>query len=249
MAAFVYDTGFWLLINGLALWLIVLAARRGTGKRLIAPLGYVCGLVLIDGVARRFVLFHYGLRSSQYKSFYWLSDVALALGAFAVVCAFFYRACKEDAKTWGIVRLVLSFVFVLVLGISLSSLTRDAADVQGGLNANAFFFAFQQNLYFTCLVLNTLLYILMQQLEIADSELHLLVCGMGLQFAGPAANFALGSLTPFEFARKMYLFVGPLCTLGMILVWLYAIVRIPKPAQVRALGRLVPVLVRSQNAA
>ncbi len=244
MIAFLYDTGFYILVQVLALALLAYSIYRGSGKRLAAPLSYLLSLLLIDGVARRYVLYHYGLKSPQYSSFYWLTDVALALGAFLVVCAFFYRACAHDVKMWRFVRLVLSFVFFLVLGISLSSLTRNSDNLR-----NAFFFEFQQNLYFTCLVLNTLLYIMMQQFGIADDELNLLVCGMGLQFAGPAANFALASLTSYETASAVYAWFGPLCTLGMLLTWSYAVVKMPKPAEARTIGKLVPVLVRSRRAA
>ncbi|MGD0696096.1 MAG: hypothetical protein ABSB82_14700 [Terriglobia bacterium] len=244
MSVFLYSKGFSILVNGLALALLLYSVYKGSWKRLAAPLGYVFGLVLIDGVAREYVLYRYGLASDQYRSFYWLTDVALALGAFLVVGAFFYRACAHDVKMWRFVRLVLSFVFFLVLGISLSSLTRNSDNLR-----NAFFFEFQQNLYFTCLVLNTLLYIMMQQFGIADDELNLLVCGMGLQFAGPAANFALASLTSYETARALYSWFGPLCTLGMLLTWSYAVVKMPKPAEARTIGRLVPVLVRSRRVA
>ena len=61
-----------------------------------------------------------------------------------------------------------------------------------------FIIEFNQNLYFTCLVLNTLLYILLQQIDSADDELGLLVCGVGIQFAGPAATLALLTLTTGE---------------------------------------------------
>jgi len=249
MIAFLYDTGFFILVQGLALALLVFSVYRGSWKRLSAPLGYVFGLLLIDGVGRRYVLHRYGLTSEQYSSFYWLTDVALALGAFLVVCALFHRACAHDRKMWRFVRLVMACVFILVLGISLSALTRSSAHVENAHLQKVFFFEFQQNLYFTCLVLNTLLYIMMQQFELADPELNLLVCGMGLQFAGPAANFALASLTPWQYASKLYDLFGPLCTLGMLAVWFYAVSRIPKPAPARARGKLVPILARSRSAA
>lgn len=244
-------TSLYYLVDGLALLLVSYSLYKGTWRRLVVPLGYLFGLLLIDGIARRYVLYCYGVKSSQYATFYWLTDVALALGAFLVVWAFFYRACANDEKIWYVIRLVLCFVFFLVVGISLLALTRNSAHLEhsSAQILNNFFFEFQQNLYFTCLVLNTLLYIMMQHFEVADDELQLLVCGMGLQFAGPAANFALASLAPLDYARTLYVFLGPLCTLGMLLTWFYAVGKIPKPAEARASGKLVPVLARSRRAA
>jgi hypothetical protein len=78
-------------------------------------------------------------------------------------------------------------------------------------------------------VLTTLLYLLMQQIGSRDEELELLVCGMGMQFAGPAASWALITLTQREgYSVSLLRFIVPLCTLGMLLTWLYAVAFMPK---------------------
>jgi len=80
-------------------------------------------------------------------------------------------------------------------------------------------------------VLNTLLYLLLQQIDSADDQLGLLVCGVGIQFAGPAATLALLHLTANEgFARLLTTLVMRLCTLGMLLVWAYAILWVKEKA-------------------
>lgn len=230
-------SGFYYLTQGLVLALVVFMCGRGLSKRLPAVTAYLFGLLLVDGVARGYVLYHYGATSVQYRYFYWLSDVALALGAFLLVCTFFQRTCANQAQMWSFLRLFLAFVFILVLGISLLSLSRNYNHIY-----TQFIIEFQQNLYFTCLVLNTLLYILMQQIESADDELSMLVCGLGLQFAGPAASFALTFLMHGErYANSLMVFVGPLCTLGMLSTWFYALVRPPKTARVPAKMEFVPV--------
>ena len=89
---------------------------------------------------------------------------------------------------------------------------------------------FQQNLYFSCLVLNTLLYIKMQSMRTRDQELVLLVCGMGVQFAGPAACLAFGYLTRGHHPQSMFSYVTQFCNSGLLLIWLYAIVGAPKNA-------------------
>ena len=61
---------------------------------------YVGMLFALDGVARAAVLNYFGQKSNQYSYFYWLTDVALALGAFLLICGFFRRACAREEKMW-----------------------------------------------------------------------------------------------------------------------------------------------------
>ncbi len=217
---------------------VSLLVLRGRWRRLLALTLYVLLLYSVDALVRPFVLFRFGVASNQYAYIYWLTDVLLALAAFALVCAFFRRACIQEEKMWRFLRLLLWFVFILVLGISYFSLAKNYG------NLFSFFITeFSQNLYFTCLVLNTLLYILIQQVRTADEELGLLVCGLGIQFAGFAACLALFQLTSHEnFARSLGSLIGPLCNLGMLLTWLYATWRPLKTREVPAYGRETPAL-------
>ncbi len=198
-------------------------------ERSLLPVALYLGLlVAVDGLSRPLVLYRYGLTSLQYAYFFWLTDILLALGAFLLVCLFFRRACAEHRELWQVVRLVQIFVLILVAGISLFSLSRNFDHL-----FTRFIVEFQQNLYFTCLVLNTLLFILMQQLRSTDEELSMLVCGMGVQFAGPAANLALIYLTPGQqYGSELYRHIGPLFTLGMLLTWFYALARAPQLGRV-----------------
>jgi len=196
--------------------------------RLFAVTVYLGLLLVVDGISRPYFLYRYGFTSREYAYFFWLSDVLLALGAFALICFFFRRACSHQARMWQHVRLLLTFVLILVAGVSLLSLSRNYDQL-----FTRFIIEFQQNLYFTCLVLNTLLFILIHQLEVADEELTLLVCGMGIQFAGPAANFALVRLTGGSgFGNVLYTYLGPLCTLGMLSTWFVAVARVPRTVRV-----------------
>jgi hypothetical protein len=207
----------------------VLFASRGRWRQLKGLCLYVTLLFCLDGVARPAVLNYFGRASVQYAYFYWLTDVVLATGAFLLICSFFRRACTREQKLWRVVRLLLVFVFVLVVAISALALTRHYSQLY-----TAFIVEFSQNLYFSCLVLNTLLYLMIQQLAIDDDELGLLVCGMGVQFAGEAAFLALYHVTLGEnFARVLIGFLNPACTLGMLLIWVYAIVKTPQAVPVR----------------
>ncbi len=237
-----------IVINGLQYGIYILEAvvcvllpSRGGWRHLKGLCLYVALLFCLDGLARPAVLNYFGRSSDQYIYFYWLTDVVLAMGAFSLTCAFFRRACLRQEKWWAIMRLMLVFVFLLVLGISALALTRNYAHLY-----SIFIIEFSQNLYFSCLVLNTLLYVMIQQLAIDDDELGLLVCGMGVQFAGEAACLAFYHLTVAgSLATLVFNFLSPGCTLGMLLIWIYAIVKVPVAVPVRLhAGKrvLVPVV-------
>ena len=162
------------------------------GRRLkteVGPAFYVASLLAAD-LARACVLRLHGLASQEYYYVYWSTDLLLVIAAFLLVCLFFRRGCLHEDKMWRFVRLSLVFIFILVIGISCLTLSRNYSHL-----FTYFIIEFNQNLYFACLVLNTLLYLLLQQIDSADDQLGLLVCGVGIQFAGPAATLALVHLT------------------------------------------------------
>ncbi|HXX21808.1 MAG TPA: hypothetical protein VEO19_01510 [Terriglobia bacterium] len=206
-----------MLIEAALICYCVSSARRA--KRELTPILYLASL-LGAALARSSVLRLYGYRSSQYSCVYWSTDFLLVIAAFLLVCLLFRRACFQQEKLWRFVRLLLFFTFLMVVGISgLSFLSHY------GRLSNLYITEFSQNMYFTCLVLNTLLYLMLLQIGSTDDQLGLLVCGVGIQFAGPAASMALYHLTTGEhFAASLATFTLPVCSLGMLLVWAYAIV-------------------------
>jgi hypothetical protein len=241
MNAQIFSHGLQYGIYVLEVVVLLLLAGRGRWARLKGLCLYVAGFFVVDAVARPAVLQYFGLESRKYFYFYWLTDVALALGAFLLICAFFRRACAREEKLWKFTRLLLVFAFILVLGISALILTRNYTQL-----FTHFMIEFSQNLYFTCLVLNTLLYVMIQQLSIEDDELGLLVCGIGVQFAGEAACLALLRLTLHDtFPRALLPLLGPICTLGMLLTWIYAIAKTPEAVPVRLPGRKQPALAEA----
>jgi len=175
--------------------------------------------LLVAELGRAYAGYEYGLSSRQYYYVYWCTDFPLVLSTFLLVWVFFRRACCQAEKMWRYIRLILAFAVLLVAGISAVALSRNQDTL-----FSFFTVEFNQNLYFTCLVLNTLLYILLQQIQSTDEQLGLLVCGVGVQFAGPAAAFALDHITGGQqFAQSLVPSIMRLCTLGMLLVWGYAI--------------------------
>jgi membrane-associated HD superfamily phosphohydrolase len=209
------------------------------GRRLkseITPAFYVAFLLAVD-LARACVLRLHGLASREYSYVYWTTDFLLVVCACVLVCLFFRRACIQQEKLWRFVRLLLVFILVLVVGISGLSFLRHYSQLFTYIVVE-----FNQNLYFTCLVLITLLYMLLQQIESTDDELGLLVCGVGLQFSGPAATMALLHLTSGGgFAASLNSFIIPVSTLGMLLVWAHALVHV-KDRATQVAWRKIPAL-------
>ena len=211
---------------GLEVWVCLSLVWGGRWRRLKGLGLFLASLFLLDGVARPAISNFFGKESPQFIDFYWITDVVFALGAFAVICGFFRRACTREEKLWSFVRLLLIFVFLVVLGVSTLSLTRNYMHLSRHI---LYIIELSQNLYFTCLVLNTLLYVMLQQLAIDDDELGLLVCGMGVQFAGEAACLALLHLTANNsIVRELTVFLAPCCTLAMLWIWVYAIGKTPQ---------------------
>jgi hypothetical protein len=140
--------------------LIIFLARSSQRRRPISAALYLAGM-LATGVARTYIVHRYGVRSTQYSDVYFRTDFLLVIGAFVLVCLFFRRACWHEEKMWRQVRLLLTFICVLVAGhfrgFSFSTTISHLFTY--------FIIEFNQNLYFACLVLNTLLYLLLQQIE------------------------------------------------------------------------------------
>jgi hypothetical protein len=210
--------------------LLVVLAVRGHWRRLVGVSLYLVVFASIDSVARPYTLIHYGLKSWEYYYVYWLTDVVLTVLAFALVCAFFRRACASDEKMWHNLRPLLAFVFLLLAAISYFMIASKFQHFYSD-----FIFQFSQNTYFACLVLTTLLYIMMQRSEVRDEELAMLVCGMGILFAAPTAALAGHELLPKSYYVEILTSnVEQLCMLGMLFTWWYAITKLSHGAAVRA---------------
>jgi hypothetical protein len=210
--------------------LVVALVLGGWWKKQTAFFLYVASYVFIDAVLRPTVLYSYGWSSLQYNRCYWLSDIAITLGAFLLICVFFRRACAQKKDLWPILRTMLASVLVIVAFISSFAMSRHYGHL-----ASSFVIELSQNVYFACLVLNTLLYIMLQYVDCADEGLGLLVCGLGIQYAGSAAAMALAALMPAWSGNVAFAsFVAQFCNLGMCLTWLYAATRNPEKLPVRS---------------
>lgn len=216
---------------GLEASLVAVLLVRGSWKRYPAFFAYVTGFALVDAVVRPTVLYTYGWASPQFRRCYWVTDVMLTLGAFLLICAFFRRACAQKKDLWPNLRTMLIAVFTIVAFISSFAIFRNYHHL-----ASDFVVELSKNVYFACLVLNTLLYIMLQHVDCADEALGLLVCGLGIEFAGSAAGMAVAALVPAWSGNVAFAsFVGQFCFLGMCLIWIYAVMRNPEKIPARSL--------------
>jgi hypothetical protein len=208
----------------LELFLLIILLRRGYLRSLRSLCLFVGTLFAIDAGVRPLSLLMYGEHSRQYYNLYWLTDLILVLASFALICAFFRRACLRHHEVWKMVRPALAIVFILELAISTSTFLRQ---YHHNLLATRFMYGFSQDLYFTCVVLNTVLYLMLEWFKDRDNLLHLLVCGLGIQYAGPAANTALYLVTSNSDARHLLAYLLPFCNAAMLAIWVYAVARQP----------------------
>ena len=241
MGNWITNYGLRYFVYFLEVGLVLFMFYRGWWKRQQGVSLYLVALLGSDVLVRPYILHHYGVQSRQYAYAFYLSDFFLVLAAFLLVCSFFRRACIPEQRLWPHLRLLLGAVFILVAGITANTLSQHYGSL-----FTWFVVEFEQNLYFTCLVLNTLLYLLMQQIASRDEELELLVCGMGIQFAAPAAGWALVALTRGgNYAPALQRFIMPLCTAGMLLTWFYAMGHLPKTADEQAAPGKLPLLAQA----
>ncbi len=215
----------------LELVLLIILLSRGYLHSLRSLCVFVGTLLAVDAGVRPLSLFLYGVRSNAYYDLYWVTDLVLVLASFALICAFFRRACLQHHEIWKLVRPALVIVFVLELGISSATFLRQ---YHNNLLATRFMYGFSQDLYFTCVVLTTALYLMLEWFKSRDHLLHLLVCGLGIQYAGPAANTALYLITSNSDARHLLAYLLPVCNAAMLAIWVYAVARQPRSA----VGRL-----------
>lgn len=216
--------------------LLIILLSRGYLRSLRSLCIFVGTLFAIDAGVRPFSLHFFGVQSREYYDLYWLTDLILVLASFALICAFFRRACLPHRDVWVTVRPALAIVLILELGIS--TLTFVYHYKEHALFSH-FMYGFSQDLYFTCVVLNTVLYLMLQWFKDCDRLLHLLVCGLGIQYAGPAANAALilvGHSSGAGAAWHMFPYLLPLCNATMLAIWVYAVTRQPLTSRIE-IGR------------
>jgi hypothetical protein len=223
----------------------------GHWRKLPALTLYVACFAGVDALLRPLVQEAFGFSSSAYFYVYWISDVGLTLSTFLLVCLFFRQAFAKESKHWPAVRTGLIATFVLTGLVCYLSIESHYAHLYINFG---FVMKFSQDLYFACLILITALFVLLQASEGAGDQLHLLVSGLGIQYAGPAAAMALDCVASGRANGVMKLAIE-FCNLAMFLTWLYAVTRAAERAPAKNAPEVtripvltpVPVAVRAMR--
>jgi hypothetical protein len=206
---------------GLEVVLLFALLRGGYARKMAGFVAFVGAMFAVDAVLRPVTLSYYGADSIQYFHIYWFTEVLLLLAAFLLICLFFRHAFRDrDRALWSFARPILLMILVMVLAIS----SLDFRHHYRQLFTTDYIWVFNENLTFICLLLNTVLYVLLTRLKGAGSQMQLLVCGLGIQFAGLTANSALVDMTSNSHAVvAFFTYFSPVCGLAMLSVWLYAV--------------------------
>jgi hypothetical protein len=173
-------------------------------------------------VGRYYMLFHYGLRSSEYKYFYYYSDAVLTIFLYLALITLYLTVFDEI----GVEKYVRIAAVLLLVGTAVFSY----GVVQQSSNKmlTGFVYELSQNLYFVGLVLTYVLWGAILKLRESRTQLIQLVLSLGVYFSAFAATFALENMFPtFQF----FTYIVPVFGCLLPLAWAYAFLRLSPDAR------------------
>lgn len=179
----------WFLGALLELCVVVSALSKHSFRRYLCLNLYMLFSFLVS-LGRYQVLSHFGLRSSEYKYFYFYSDAVLTIFLYLALITL-YLHVFDEMKVDKYLRLT---ALLLLIGTALFSY----GVVQQSSNRmlTGFFFELSQNLYFVGLVLTYVLWGAILKLRETRTQLIQLVLSLGVYFSAFAATFALENMFP-----------------------------------------------------
>jgi hypothetical protein len=173
-------------------------------------------------LGRYYVLNHFGLRSIEYKYFYFYSDAVLTIFLYLALITLFLHVFDE-MKVEKYVRLAAVLLLVGTVLFSYGVVQQSQNKMLTG-----FFFELSQNLYFVGLVLTYVLWGAILKLRETRTQLIQLVLSLGIYFSAFAATFALGNMFPnFQF----FGYVVPVFGCLLPLAWAHAFLRLSPDAR------------------
>jgi len=220
LGPFTYCT--WLACSVLEAGVVVCAVKRGAFRRYL-PLNLWMILELLSGVFRFYVLYSFGLQSSEYYYFYYYSEALTTIGLYFALSSL-YAHVLEELKAKAYVR---TGAFLLLLGTAVFSylIVRQSADRMTTL----FVVELSQNLYFVGLVLTYLLWGAILKLRETRTRLIQFVLSLGVLFSLFAANYAMRNLYPN--LQWLWGSLPQLFDCFLPLAWCYTFLKIPEEAR------------------
>ena len=211
----------WFLGSLLEVCVVVSALAKDSFRRYLFLNIYMLFSFLIS-LGRYYVLNHFGLRSIEYKYFYFYSDAVLTIFLYLALITL-YLHVFDEMKVERYVRLAAVLLLVGTVLFSYGVVQQSQNKMLTG-----FFFELSQNLYFVGLVLTYVLWGAILKLRETRTQLIQLVLSLGIYFSAFAATFALGNMFPnFQF----FGYVVPVFGCLLPLAWAYAFWRLAPDAR------------------
>jgi uncharacterized membrane protein YgdD (TMEM256/DUF423 family) len=211
----------WFLGSLLEVCVVVSALAKHSFRRYLFLNIYMLFSFLIS-LGRYYVLSHFGLRSSEYKYFYFYSDAVLTIFLYLALITL-YLHVFDEMKVEKFVRLA---AVLLLVGTALFSYA--VVEQSSNKMLTGFFFELSQNLYFVGLVLTYVLWGAILKLRETRTQLIQLVLSLGIYFSAFAATFALGNMFP---NLQFFTYVVPVFGCLLPLAWAYAFWRLAPDAR------------------
>lgn len=212
----------WVLGALLEVSVVVCALTRQTFRRYLFLNLYMLFSFLIS--AGRFEVLHqYGLRSGEYKYFYYYSDATLTIFLYLALITL-YLQVFDEMKVEKYVRLA---ALILLAGTALFSY--GVVQQSQHRMLTHFVSELSQNLYFIGLVLTYVLWGAILKLRETRAQLIQLVLSLGVYFSAFAATFALRNMAPHS---PIPAYIVPVVGCLLPLAWAYAFWRVPHDARI-----------------
>ena len=173
-------------------------------------------------VGRFYMLNEYGLRSIQYKYFYYYSDALLTICLYLALITL-YLHVFDEMKVEKYVRLA---AIILLAGTALFSY--GVVEQSSHKMLTGFVYELSQNLYFVGLVLTYVLWGAILKLRESRTQLIQLVLSLGVYFSAFAATFALENMFP---SLQFFTYIVPVFGCLLPLAWAYAFWRLAPDAR------------------
>jgi hypothetical protein len=211
----------WFLGAGLELSVVVCSLAKHSFRRYLCLNLYMLFSFLLS-VGRFYMLNQYGLRSSQYKYFYYSSDALLTICLYLALITL-YLHVFDEMKVEKYVRLA---AIILLAGTALFSY--GVVEQSSNKMLTNFVYELSQNLYFVGLVLTYVLWGAILKLRESRTQLIQLVLSLGVYFSALAANFALENMFP---NLQFFTYIVPVFGCLLPLAWAYALWRLAPDAR------------------
>jgi hypothetical protein len=173
-------------------------------------------------VGRFYMLNQWGLRSVQYKYFYYYSDALLTICLYLALITL-YLYVFDEMKVEKYVRLA---AIILLAGTALFSY--GVVEQSSHKMLTGFVYELSQNLYFVGLVLTYVLWGAILKLRESRTQLIQLVLSLGVYFSAFAATFALENMFP---NLQFFTYIVPVFGCLLPLAWAYAFWRLAPDAR------------------